>query len=177
MDVKSAFLHGDIDEKVYVGLPEGWELFPDIFESGETVLLLQKALYGLKQSPRLWQLTLKAALKRLDYLPLFADQCVYQNASTGLIIITDVDDFLLIGPHWQELQQLKRQLLNAFEMKDLGPCQFFLGVRITRKGSQITLCQYAYIRNVLDQFGMPEHNNTPRSRSQRYPSAIPGIGY
>src|SRR5882757_8956825 len=99
MDVKSAFLHGDIDEEVYVELPEGWELFPDIFELGETVLLLQKALYGLKQSPRLWQLTLKAALKRLGYLPLFADQCVYRNASTGLIIITYVDDFLLIGPH------------------------------------------------------------------------------
>ena len=110
MDVKSAFLHGDIDEEVYVELPEGWELFPDIFELGETVLLLQKALYGLKQSPRLWQLTLKAALKRLDYLPLFADQCVYRNAKTGLIIITYVDDFLLVGPHGQELQQLKRQL-------------------------------------------------------------------
>jgi hypothetical protein len=156
MDVKSAFLHGDIDEEVYVDLPEGWELFPDIFQSGEIVLLLQKALYGLKQSPRLWQLTLKAALKRLGYLPLFADQCVYRNASTGLIIITYVDDFLLIGPHGQELQQLKRQLSNAFEMKDLGPCQFFLGVRITRKGSQITLCQDAYIRKVLDQFGMLE---------------------
>ena len=53
MDVKSAFLHGNIDEEVYVELPEGWDLFPDIFKSGETVLLLQKALYGLKQSPRL----------------------------------------------------------------------------------------------------------------------------
>jgi hypothetical protein len=51
MDVKSAFLHGDIDEEVYVELPEGWELFPDIFKSGESVLILQKALYRLKQSP------------------------------------------------------------------------------------------------------------------------------
>jgi hypothetical protein len=156
MDVKSAFLHGDIDEEVYVELPEGWNLFPDIFESGETVLLLQKALYGLKQSPRLWQPTLKAALRGLDYVPLFADECVYRNASTGLIIITYVDDFLLVGPPGQELQRLKGQLSNAFDMKDLGQCQYFLGVRITRMGSQITLCQDAYVRKVLDQFGMLE---------------------
>ena len=156
MDVKSAFLHGDIDEEVYVELPEGWELFSDIFQSGETVLLLQKALYGLKQSPRLWQLTLKAVLKKIGYIPLFADQCVYRNAKTRLIIITYVDDFLLVGPQGENLRILKRQLSEAFDMKELGPCQFFLGVKITRKGNQITLCQDAYIRKVLDQFGMLE---------------------
>ena len=98
MDVKSAFLHGNIDEDVYVELPTSWELFPDVFESEECIVHLQKALYGLKQSPRLWQLTLKAALKRLGYLPLLADQSVYRNSQIGLIIVTYVDDFLLIGP-------------------------------------------------------------------------------
>jgi hypothetical protein len=150
MDVKSAFLHGDIDEQVYVELPTGWELFPDVFdaESGECVLHLQKALYGLKQSPRLWQLTLKAALEKLGYIPLFADQSVYRNAETGLIIITYVDDFLLIGPQGEALGKLKEQLSKEFDMKDLGPCEYFLGVRITRgKGSgQITLCQDEYVR-------------------------------
>jgi hypothetical protein len=94
MDVKSAFLHGDIDEEVYVELPECWELFQDILglETGEHILCLQKALYGLKQSPRLWQLTLKAVLNRIGYIPLFACQCVYQSSKTGLIII-----FLLVG--------------------------------------------------------------------------------
>jgi hypothetical protein len=158
MDVKSAFLHGNIDEEVYIELPEGWELFPDIFKSGETVLLLQKALYGLKQSPRLWQLTLKAVLKRIGYMPLFADQCVYRSTKTGLVIITYVDDFLLVGPQGESLKMLKLQLHDAFDMKDLGPCQFFLGVRITRNRSQnqTTICQDAYIRKVLSQFGMLE---------------------
>ncbi|KIM98608.1 hypothetical protein OIDMADRAFT_128398, partial [Oidiodendron maius Zn] len=64
---------------------------------GETALLLQKALYSLKQSPRLWQLTLKAALKRLGYLPLVADQYIYRYTNIGLIIIIYIDDFLLIG--------------------------------------------------------------------------------
>ena len=158
MDVKSAFLYGDINEEVYVDLRDGWELFPDIFEPGETALLLQKALYGLKQSPRLWQLTLKAALKRLGYLPLFADQCVYRCTNTGLIIITYVDDFLLIGPQGEGLKRLKQQLSEAFDMKDLGQCQYFLGVRITwdRQRHQVTLCQDAYVHKTLDQFGMLE---------------------
>jgi hypothetical protein len=51
IDVKSAFLYSDIDEEVYIELPDSSELFPNIFKLGETALLLQKALYGLKQSP------------------------------------------------------------------------------------------------------------------------------
>ena len=158
MDVKSAFLHGDIDEEVYVELPNGSELFPDIFKPGETVLLLQKALYGLKQSPRLWQHTLKATLKRLGYLPLVADQCIYRCIDTGLIIVTYVDDFLLIGPQGEKLKTLKQQLSEAFDMKDLGQCHYFLGVRIIwdRQNHQVTLCQDAYMRKTLDQFGMLE---------------------
>ena len=107
MDVKSAFLYSDIDKEVYIDLPDSWELFPNIFKLGETALLLQKALYSLKQSPRLWQLTLKAALKRLGYLPLVADQCIYQYANTGLIIIIYIDDFLLIRLQGEELKKLK----------------------------------------------------------------------
>jgi hypothetical protein len=156
MDVKSAFLHGKIDdEEVYIEQPPSWQLFPDVFGSEECVLRLHKALYGLKQSPRLWQLTLKAALKRLGYLPLYADQSVY-HSQTGLIIITYVDDFLLIGPQGEEMRKLKRQLSKEFDMKDLGPCQYFLGVRIVRGSDRITLCQDAYIRKSIEQLGMQD---------------------
>ena len=53
IDIKSAFLYSDIDKEVYIELPKGLELFPDIFNLGDTALLLQKALYSLKQLPRL----------------------------------------------------------------------------------------------------------------------------
>ena len=159
IDVKSAFLYSNINEEVYVELPKGQNLFLDIFKLGETVLLLQKALYGLKQSLRLWQLTLKAALNRIGYLPLFADQCVYRSTKTGLIIITYVNDFLLVSLKGESLRILKLQLCDAFDIKDLGPCQFFLGVRITRDRSQnkTTICQDTYVRKVLDQFSILEY--------------------
>ena len=127
------------------------------FGSGDTALPLQKALYSLKQSPRLWQLTLKAALKRLEYLTLIADQCIYRSADTGLIIITYMDDFLLIGLQ-EGLKKLKQQLSEAFDIKDLGQCQYFLGVRFIqdRQRHQVTLCQDAYIHKTLDQFSILE---------------------
>jgi hypothetical protein len=159
MDVKSAFLHGQIDEEVYIDLPEGWELFRDLLGVDEnTILFLLKALYGLKQSPRLWQLTLKRELAKLDYTPLIADQSVYYNSKSGCFIITYVDDFILMGPRGEAIQKLKLQLARVFDMKDLGECTYFLGIRITRvvnyNSTQISLCQDAYIRKVLDQFGM-----------------------
>jgi hypothetical protein len=158
MDVKSAFLHGIIDEEVFVELPECWELFQDILgiTDPRVILLLLKALYGLKQSPRLWQLTLKKALAKLNFTALFADQSVYRNAKTGCIIITYVDDFILIGPQGEAVKRLKVELANTFDMKDLGPCNYFLGIRITYQNNRITLCQDAYIRKVLDQFDMAE---------------------
>jgi hypothetical protein len=170
MDVKSAFLHGDIDEDVFVELPECWELFQDILGelNHEMILYLLKALYGLKQSPRLWQLTLKKALAKLGFNPLFADQSVYFNPKTGCFIITYVDDFLLIGPQGEAIKRLKVELSNVFDMKDLGPCTYFLGIRVSRSlfgpnngpgnsnSSRITLCQDAYIHKVLDQFGMAD---------------------
>jgi hypothetical protein len=160
MDVKSAFLHGNIDEEVYVELPECWELFLELFGpiDKDTILLLLKALYGLKQSPRLWQLTLKRELLKLSFTPLFADQSVYRNTKTGCFIITYVDDFILMGPQGEAIKRLKLELASVFDMKDLGTCTYFLGIRITRSedGSRITLCQDAYIRKVLDQFNMAE---------------------
>jgi hypothetical protein len=87
------------------------------------------------------------------------DQYVYRSAKTGLIIITYIDDFLLVSPKGERLRVLKLQLSEAFDIKDLGPCQFFLGVRITRDRSQnkTTICQDVYIHKVLDQFGMLEY--------------------
>ena len=70
-----------------------------------------------------------------------------------------MDDFLLVGPKGESLRILKLQLCDAFDIKDLGPCQFFLGVRITRDRSQnkTTICQDTYVRKVLDQFSILEY--------------------
>ena len=80
MDVKTAFLYGDIDEEIYVEQPH------ELGDGTDRVCKLNKALYGLKQSPRIWYNTLATFLKQLGFSPLAADlgvflqrQCLYRN--------------------------------------------------------------------------------------------------
>jgi hypothetical protein len=165
MDVVTAFLHGEIDEDTYVEPPpvppESIQEIYDCKDAKEfptVVCKLLKALYGLKQSPRLWQLKLRKELEALGYVPIEADLCVYRNVQTNVIVVTYVDDFLLIGPAGEALDQLKINLKKVFEMQDLGPCNHFVGVRITRnrKARTITLCQDAFVDKILKRFGMED---------------------
>jgi len=149
MDVKTAFLEGNIDKEIYVTQPTG-------FESGKPgqVCKLNKALYGLKQSPRLWYFTLTAYLKTLGYDPLSSDESVLINHDTKVIIAIYVDDLLLVGPDMKAIQHLKEQLSERFDMTDLGPCNYYLGIRIIRDrpNRTIHLCQSGYIKQVLKEF-------------------------
>jgi hypothetical protein len=164
MDVKGAFLHGDIDEEVFIDLPDGWELTLDswlpIFNSSEAksdiVLQLDKALYGLKQSPRLWQLKLRKEMKKLGFFTLSADQSIYRHTQNGLILVTYVDDFNLIGPQGEELKKVKQDLSKVFDISDMGPCQYYLGIRVVRDrpNRRLYLCQDAYTLKTLEKFGM-----------------------
>jgi len=112
----------------------------------------------LKQSPRLWQKKLKEVLEDLKFEPFTSDDCVYRNARTGIVIITYVDDFLLIGRKNKDLDALKTDLSGRFEMQDMGPVQYFLGVRIVRdrKLRKLSLVQDAYFDKILKRFNMTQ---------------------
>ena len=155
MDVVTAFLNGECEEELYVEPPPGLEL-PDGYKKSEFACRLLKALYGLKQAPRLWQKKLASVLQDLGYKPILADHCIFRNKNTGIIICTYVDDFLLVGRKGTDLDQIKQDLAKRFEMKDLGPCEYFLGIRIVRdrKDRTITLVQDAYIDKILGKFNM-----------------------
>ena len=90
MDVITAFLQGDLNEELYVEQPHG-------FRTNDQVCKLQKALYGLKQAPRCWQIKLKNVLGQAGLYPLHSDECIFFNHTTGIIVVTYVDDFLIVG--------------------------------------------------------------------------------
>ena len=125
MDIKTAFLYGNMEETIYVTQPIG-------FEAGgkHKVYKLKKALYGLKQSPRVWYNTLAAFLKELGFEPIAANYSVFGNGTT--IITIYIDDILLAGPNKQEIQRIKDKLHERFEMTDLGECRYYLGMTVTR---------------------------------------------
>jgi hypothetical protein len=125
MDVDTAFLENDIDAEVYVELPPGW-CENGVKLSKEDVCKLSRALYGLKQSPHLWQKKLCKALQSLGFEPLETDQCIYINKDTKIIIVTYVDDCLIIGKDNEDLSKLKYELQTKFTIEELGLRSIFL---------------------------------------------------
>lgn len=150
MDVKTAFLHGDLEEEIYVVQPNGYEK-----EKGK-VCKLKKALYGLKQSPRLWYEVMHRFLDSLGYTRIHADNSVFRNGT--LFVAVYVDDILICGPDKDEILGLKAKLSDHFEMTDCRACKHYLGMLVTRNRTlrTLTLSQETYLTGVLKDFGLQD---------------------
>jgi len=150
LDVKTAFLHGDLEEEIDMQQPQGYE----VKGREKLVCRLKKSLYGLKQAPRQWYLKFDKFMSEQGYTRCHSDHCVYlkkENDGSYIIFLLYVDDMLVAGSNMQEINVLKRKLANSFAMKDLGAAKQILGMRITRdrKNRKLTLSQNEYIQKVL----------------------------
>nr|AAP52343.2 retrotransposon protein, putative, Ty1-copia subclass [Oryza sativa Japonica Group] len=145
MDVKTAFLSGNLDEDVYMTQPKG---FVDP-QSAKKICKLQKSIYGLKQASRSWNIRFDEVIKALGFVKNEEEPCVYKkiNGSALMFLILYVDDILLIGNDIPMLESVKTSLKNSFSMKDLGEAAYILGIRIYRDRSKrlIGLSQSTYI--------------------------------
>ena len=154
MDVPNAYLRGDLDEEVYMEIPEGLDLPPNTPKG--MVLRLLKGLYGLKQSGRIWNKKIKAFLISIGFIQLTADNCVYINHSTKVIISLYVDDLLIFSRTMAPINSVKKQLHEEYNMKDLGPVKQILGIRVRKEESRLALDQTQYINNFLKEYSMDE---------------------
>ncbi|KAH9316784.1 hypothetical protein KI387_044022 [Taxus chinensis] len=157
LDVKTTFLHGDLEEELYMQQPEGYE----VKGKEEMVCKLKKSLYGLKQAPRQWYKKFDSFMMEQGYIRCHSDHCVYTKKfedGSYIILCLYVDDMLVAGKNMQEIKVLKKQLSESFDMKDLGAARQILGMRITRdrKEQKLTLSQEEYIKKVLDMFNMQD---------------------
>jgi hypothetical protein len=156
MDVKTTFLHGDLEEEIYMSQPEHY-----IVKGKESwVCRLKKSLYGLKQSPRMWYLKFDAFVLSIGFVRSKSDHCVYFRVQDGrlLIVALYVDDMLLFGKGKGMISDFKSQLSAQFEMKDLGAARYILGMEISRDRSnrKLWLSQSKYVKSVLDRFSMAD---------------------
>ncbi|MBW0530599.1 hypothetical protein O181_070314, partial [Austropuccinia psidii MF-1] len=150
MDVKTAFLHGDLDEELFIWLPEGYTAL----RSGPVCLKLKKYLYGLKQSPRNWYFKIKGFFVNTGFCPSAADPCLFvRDTPTPCFIFLNVDDLVIGGIN---LGGFRAQISAVFDMKDLGELCYVLGMRVTRNRIDrvIFLSQELYVNTLLDSFGM-----------------------
>ncbi|MCO5595950.1 hypothetical protein L7F22_050001 [Adiantum nelumboides] len=134
MDVINTFLHGDLQEEVYMEQPQGYE---DVNHPGD-VCKLKKALYGLKQVPRAWHARSVAYLVSIGFHIADADHSLYvrKNENGIVIICIYVDDLIIGGDNEGEIMHVKSPLKKEFDMKDLGDLRYFLGIEIihTKEG-------------------------------------------
>ena len=154
LDVKTAFLHGDLEEELYMRQPEGF-----IKEDRKNLVCrLKKSLYGLKQAPRQWYKKFDSFMSSHGFTRCQADHCCYFKKfdNNFIILLLYVDDMLVAGSNMQEIVNLKQKLSKQFEMKDLGAAKQILGMRIKRDTNSRTLLlsQDKYIDKVLSRFNM-----------------------
>ncbi|KAH9753027.1 protein kinase domain-containing protein [Citrus sinensis] len=153
LDVKNAFLNGELEEEVYMDLPPGFENEYGI----EKVCKLKRSLYGLKQSPRAWFDRFTKSVHSFGYLQSQADHTMFFKHFTDgsvVILIVYVDDIILTGSNVIEMENLKKVLAREFEMKDLGPLRYFLGMEIARSSKGIFVSQRKYTLDLLKETGM-----------------------
>ncbi|KAL2251350.1 UNVERIFIED_CONTAM: Retrovirus-related Pol polyprotein from transposon TNT 1-94 [Sesamum indicum] len=152
MDVKTAFLHGDLDEHIYMNQPVG---FIDKINT-DYVCLLNKSLYGLKQSPRQWNKKFDTFMLSLDFKKSHYDHCLYFKYvdSSPIFLVLYVDDMLIASPSLHLIKRLQTNLHKTFEMKDLGDAKRILGMDIVRHKNKILLNQKSYILSILKRFSM-----------------------
>lgn len=165
MDVTNAFLHGNLDEEIYMKMPQGYSGIGSRIAAStnqlsgprsQLVCKLKKSLYGLRQSPRLWFDKLSLTLLSLGYEQSKADYSLFvsQDGSSSTLVLVYVDDLLISGNNQSSVDQLKVMLSQSFHMKDLGPVSYFLGLEIERSAAGFFLSQRKYVIDLLTEFHM-----------------------
>jgi len=151
--VKSAFLHGELNEEIYVQQPTG---FMKIGEE-EKVYKLRKALYGLKQAPRAWYNKIETYFLRNGFERCLCEHTLFTKLVEGgklLIVSLYVDDLIYTGNDVSLCHSFKKSMMSEFDMTNLGRMRYFLGVEILQDSKGIFMCQRKYAQDVLSRFGM-----------------------
>jgi hypothetical protein len=160
LDIKTAFLNGELEEEVYITQPEG-------YESADKTLVgkLNKTLYGLKQAPRAWHQKLKAELEKLGLQESVADPGLFTNGNCQdpIFVLVYVDDLLIATTTIKAATMLKKAVATLFDARDLGNAELFLGMVITRDraANTIKLTQERMIKDILLEYDMD--NAAPKS--------------
>lgn len=170
MDVSNAFLHGELDETVYMHMPQGYTgigsritVNSKIIKTTASTLVckLKKSLYGLKQAPRNWFSKLSVTLLSMNFTQSKADYSLFiltKDESITLVLIY-VDDLLISGNCNNSINSLKAMLSEVFHMKDLGDVTYFLGLEISRSESGFFVSQRKYTTDLLNDYNLL--NTTP----------------
>ena len=172
LDVKTAFLHGDLKEEVYVSQPEGFV----VKGQEDKVYKLHKALYGLRQAPRAWNVKLNQILRGLGFSRCLKEPSLYRKEVNKdlLVIVVYVDDLLITGSSNRMIDSFKKDMATEFEMSDLGRLSYYLGIEVHQREDGIVLSQDCYAQKILEETKMVSCNPThvPMEMNAKFSKAL-----
>ncbi|GJU98115.1 ribonuclease H-like domain-containing protein [Tanacetum coccineum] len=156
LDVKNAFLNGDLSETVYMHQPPGFidSRYPN------HMCLLQRSLYGLKQAPCAWFQRFAGYATRAGFTHSRCDSSlfIYTHGSQVAYLLIYVDDIILTASSTALLQHIISSLHAEFDMTDLGMLNYFLGISVVRHSSGLFLSQKKYAEELLARAHMVHCN-------------------
>lgn len=162
-DIRTAFLYGDLEEELYMEIPDEYKAPPG------KVCKLQRSLYGLKQAPRQWHKKFDSFLKEFQLQQSEYDKCLYYSEDRQIILTIYVDDGLIIARHKELAIKLIDYLKEHLTVKTMD-CNSYLGLEIIRNRDKNTLAitQRQYVQRTLEKFGMETCNptSTPEETGQ-----------
>ncbi|KAL0361772.1 UNVERIFIED_CONTAM: Retrovirus-related Pol polyprotein from transposon RE2 [Sesamum radiatum] len=156
LDINSAFLHGFLEEDIYMHVPE-WYVAP----LGK-VCRLKRSLYGLKQASRQWNLEFTAKLLAFGFQQSPHDHCLFTKGQGAdfLALLVYVDDVLLCGSSSFLIDGVKSYLDAMFTIKDLGYSKYFLGLETARAPAGTTVTQTKYVLDLIADIGLTHARTT-----------------
>lgn len=154
-DVKTAFLHGNLEEEIFMKQPPGFA----VAGMENKVCRLKKSLYGLKQAARSWNQRLNEVLEQAGFRRCESDPCLYRRKVHGrwCYVLVYVDDLIVASEDEQIIKPLEQALKRNFEISSLGDVQYYLGIEVLRdEAGDFHLSQRKYIDEVVKSVGLEE---------------------
>ena len=184
-DVRTAFLHGELKEEIYMEVPEGLNIVEG--RKYDVVCKLNKSFYGLKQAPRCWNEGFYKFLQKFSLRETEADKCLFSGSVNGseVFLALFVDDGLITAESSQVLESVIKSLEKEFEITT-GNGEIFVGVQTKRDraNKMLFLHKEAYTKKILSRFKMSESKAVsipadpnvklmPNEKDKNEPSNIP----
>ncbi|CAM8949458.1 unnamed protein product [Rhodiola kirilowii] len=155
LDVNNAFLHGNLDEEVYMKIPTG---FYQKEKSQGLACRLLKSIYGLKQASRQWFAKFSESLMAFGFTKSLNDYSLFtlEKGSDFIMLLVYVDDVILTGTSQSIISEIKAYIHHEFQIKDLGVLKYFLGLEVARSVDGIFLNQRKYALELLESANLTD---------------------
>lgn len=151
LDISNAFLNGELEEEIFMKLPEGYAARQGDSLPSNAVCRLKKSIYGLKQASRQWFKKFSASLVSFGFLKAHGDHTLFVKGigDEFVAVLVYVDDIVIASTSNEVAASLTNALKECFKLRDLGPLKYFLGLEVARNTEGISLCQRKYALELL----------------------------